>query len=174
MSILFYDGSVTVNPQNTPTPGCALQAIPIWGDQTEIVIIDQTLDSLALTSGDLVVTDSIVDGIAKLWSASDLSYSPIHINSGSPSTTQLTAFQNGIILEATAKIAVLPASNDINVIPGKEYIFYLFAGVLNTATIGVTSGDFLNNTVNSTFTLAGLVGWAKAIAISDGSGWYVA
>lgn len=173
----YFDDNTTMSIHwtITPTPGCAISNISYDGLQVEIKIIDQILDSFNLTPGVVSSTDTIVEAVNKLASSADTNYTGLHITSGTSSPLNLTAFQRAIIFDSgvNGKTIKLPAANDSDVIPWVEYLIFTLSGLLTSNTIGVQTGDYLNNTVNGTFSIGGVVGVAKFSAMSDGSRWFV-
>lgn len=172
----FQDGSITIQPSDA-TDGYTIKAIGFSGVQNSIKIIDQVLDSFVSTPGIVDSSDSIVTMANKFASSIDTNYSGLHITSNSSSNTNLTAFQRFVIIDpsVTGKTVTLPSPSASGVIPWTEYIFVVGGGLVTSNTIAVPSGAYLNNTLNGTYTLSGLLsGWVRTGATSDGSRWFVA
>jgi len=179
-ALIFMDGTISITPITPPggaLTGYAAQGIDIFGVQTQIKIIDQTLDSYSASPGVISNTDTISQAVSKIGSTLPTNYSTIHITSGSASNTNLTPFQRFIIVDpsVTGKTMTLSAANATGVIPGVEYVFVVGGGLITSNTIAVPSGAYLNNTLNGTYTLTGLLsGWVRMSATSDGSRWFAA
>lgn len=176
---IFPDGTISIPPITPPgsaLDGYAIQAIDIFGTQNQIKIIDQILDSYSPSAGVVNNTDSVVQAISKIGSTLPTNYSSLHITSGSSSTTNLTAFQRLIIIDpsVTGKTAVLPSASSDGVLVGVPYTFIVGSGLVTSNTIAVQTGEYLNNNLNGTYTLTGLLsGWVKIDAITDGSRWFI-
>lgn len=177
--LVFQDGSISIMPIWPPQiiqSGYSLQAMDIYGYQNQIKIIDQTLDTFIPNFGVVNNSDSIVQGLQKLAASADTNYAGLHIISGSSTTTNLTAFQRGVIIDPgiTGKTIILPSANASGVIPWKDYPIIVGGGVITSNTIGVPSGNYINNTLNGIYTLTGLLsGWLRVNAVSDGSKWFI-
>lgn len=179
---IFQDGTISIMPVTWGSiqAGYAVNGIDILSSiqpPTSIKIIDQILDTFSVSSGVVNNTDSIVQAIQKLAGALSNAYTGIHITSGSSSTTNLAAYERGVIFDSgvTGKTVKLRSVSDPDVIPWVPYPFLVGSGVITSNTIGVQTGESLNNTVNGTYTIAGLLsGWVWVNAICDGTGWFIA
>lgn len=158
-----------------PSVGYTIQAISYEGLQVEIKIIDQILDSFSLTPGVVSNADTLVEAVNKLASSADTNYTGLHITSGTSSPLNLTALQRGLIFNSgvNGKTVKLPSATNPDVIPWVEYPIFTLSGLLTSNTIGVQTGESLNGTVNGTFALAGVLGSAKASAMTDGTTWFI-
>lgn len=170
----FFDGSNSIFPAD-PVEGYAIQPVNFNGVQIPFKIIEVVLDTFASTSGIVNSSDSVVGAIQKLASSVDTNYTGLHITSGTSSPLNLTALQRAVIFDSgvSGKTIKLPSATDPDVIPWVPYPLLALSGLLTSNTIGVQTGQSLNGTVNGTFTLAGITGVAKAIAITDGTAWFV-
>lgn len=174
MSIVFQDGSITVNPapNDSPKEGYFSAPIQIDGDQNSLKVIDQILDTFSFSPGLVNSSDSIIEAINKLAASVDTVYSVIHVSDD----RILTGLQRSFIIDegTNGKNFTLPSSSDSYVIPGASYRFFIANGGPYSNTIAVQSGDYLNTTVDGTYTLVSdLSQWKFVCATSDGSGWFI-
>jgi hypothetical protein len=154
----FQDGSISIQPGD-PEVGYAIKAIGFSGIQNPIKIIDQLLTGISTIPGILNGSDSILLGMGKVAASLDTAYTTLGIASGTAASTQLTAFQRAIIIDGgvTGKTIILPNVATAGVIPGCEYIFSVGSGLVTTNTIAVPSGNYMNDTLNGTFSIGGLL-----------------
>lgn len=176
-SIIFFDDSVSVDPLawQTDWTGYAINPITIFGSQTAIKIVDQVVDSYSPTTGVLANTDTIAEMFSKVGGTLPTNYTTLGITSGSPSSTQLTAFQRYIVIDGsvTGKTIILPDVAASGVIPGTEYIFSLGGGLVTSNTVAVPSGNYMNDTLNGTYTIAALLSGRTSIRFAvHNNRWY--
>lgn len=171
-SIIFMDGSVTVDPLSWQTnwTGYAINPITIFGTQTAIKIVDQVVDSYSPSSGTLANTDSISQMFSKIGAILPTNYTVLT----TATNTTLTAFQRTCVVTAVGQTIKLPASNASGVIAGVPYMIVFPANLTSAGTVGVTTGDTLNGSVNGTYASPISVTVPRInIAISTGSVWFV-
>ena len=178
--MIFQDNTISITPISPTSEildGYAIKGISIEGIQTQIKVIDQILDTFISSPGIVSNTDSLVESIQKIASTLATNYTTIHITSDSSSNTNLTEFQRFVIIDSnvTGKTVTLPTANASGVIAGVDYTFMVGSDVITSNTIAVPSGSYLNNVLNGTYTLTGLLtNWLRVSAISDGSRWFLA
>lgn len=159
---------IAVQPEMATT-GEALSNIDTNGMQVKMKIIDQILSGLVLTSGIVLDTDKIIEAMGKIKATLQTAYT----TSTTGTSVTMGAFQRVMRVTAVGQTIKLRASNASDVIL-QPYLIIFPPNALSAGTVGVTTGDFLNGTVNGTYAAPISITVPSPVwAISDGTGWWI-
>ncbi len=167
---VFSDDTVSITPNNSPTPGCAIKPVSIEGVQEEIKIIDQTVDSYSPDFGILNNADNITQMFSKIGAILPTNYKVTKTDK----SISLSPFERTCIITEIDQTIILPQSNETGVIPGEAYYIIFPAFEKSAGIVGVRESDILNGIRDNIYNSPISIDQPKIlIAISSGSEWII-